>query len=533
MSEHLSPPRSLSSLLNAFLDLTTVFLPLLAIAAFIFLVILQWPYTMDDAYITFRYSANLAAGWGLSFNQSPPWVEGYTSILWALIMALPHALGQSAVLVSKVLGVTLTLAALGISSAAAFAAEANLPLRLRLVGAAAAAVIFLSFPFFAEHAVSGMETALATFFYAALVALSLLLCRLRSSRWLLPLACLLLGLTRPEANLFCLVLLALSLLSLPSPSRRAFFLTCLAFYLLPGLLYFLWRYFYYGMLFPLPFYIKSAGFQLSGIAPTFSFLNNMGLALIFPVLFCLIFRPAKALPLVVPALALAAYLLTVDHIMGYGDRYFYPFVPVFAVLGGIGLMNLLAALPSALHLRVKAALLSFLLLALMLGFLKGRQEANFSLAYAGNLNRAHVLLGQALASLPWRDPHPLLVIGDAGAVPYFSGLPTIDSFGLNDPYIATHFSADRSTYILSKIPTVIVVVSKSPDHFDPEFPHDLPIYNASVASGYTQKAIFPFDAGYYLWALWNPTSPDAPILQSVLGAASQKSHILFAETGSW
>ncbi len=47
---------------------------------------------IDDAYISFRYSYNLAWGLGLVFNAGER-VEGYSNLLWTLIMALPIRLG--------------------------------------------------------------------------------------------------------------------------------------------------------------------------------------------------------------------------------------------------------------------------------------------------------------------------------------------------------------------------------------------------------------------------------------------------------
>jgi arabinofuranosyltransferase len=48
--------------------------------------------TVDDAYISFRYAHNLAEGEGLVFNPGE-YVEGYTNLLWTLLMTLPEALG--------------------------------------------------------------------------------------------------------------------------------------------------------------------------------------------------------------------------------------------------------------------------------------------------------------------------------------------------------------------------------------------------------------------------------------------------------
>lgn len=44
---------------------------------------MHWGYTVDDAYITYRYSRSLADGLGLTFNPGE-WTKGYSSTLYAL-----------------------------------------------------------------------------------------------------------------------------------------------------------------------------------------------------------------------------------------------------------------------------------------------------------------------------------------------------------------------------------------------------------------------------------------------------------------
>ena len=46
----------------------------------------------DDAFISFRYAANLLAGEGLVYNHGE-WVEGYTNLSWTVVMAGVMALG--------------------------------------------------------------------------------------------------------------------------------------------------------------------------------------------------------------------------------------------------------------------------------------------------------------------------------------------------------------------------------------------------------------------------------------------------------
>ena len=60
-------------------------------------------YTMDDAYITFRYSANLAGGLGLVHNPGQ-YVKGYSNTSWTVLMAVPELLGYCPLYFSKAIG---------------------------------------------------------------------------------------------------------------------------------------------------------------------------------------------------------------------------------------------------------------------------------------------------------------------------------------------------------------------------------------------------------------------------------------------
>ena len=64
---------------------------------------------------------------------------------------------------------------------------------------------------------------------------------------------------------------------------RRFLLRALFLYILPGLAYFLWRWSYFGVLLPLPFYVKTGGSGLPGWGMVSAFglfaLANLGLYL--------------------------------------------------------------------------------------------------------------------------------------------------------------------------------------------------------------------------------------------------------------
>jgi len=59
---------------------------------------------MDDSYITYRYARNLADGVGPVWNPGEH-VEGYTSFLWMLLLALMHLAGIDIEFAALLLGI--------------------------------------------------------------------------------------------------------------------------------------------------------------------------------------------------------------------------------------------------------------------------------------------------------------------------------------------------------------------------------------------------------------------------------------------
>lgn len=72
---------------------------------------LRW--VCDDAFLSFRYADNLVEGAGLVYNPGE-FVEGYTNLLWTLLLALFRWIGVEPIPVSQVLGVLAYAGAAGI-----------------------------------------------------------------------------------------------------------------------------------------------------------------------------------------------------------------------------------------------------------------------------------------------------------------------------------------------------------------------------------------------------------------------------------
>ena len=236
-------------------------------------------FLIDDAFITYRFGARLAQESTLRWNLAPlpdgldaatrellerP-VEGYTSFLSVLISAIFILFRLDPLGAWKGLGILATLLASGAivvggnafcRSLAPRAHRAWIPLLL--------AGVYLGHPLTALHALSGMETGLHGALLMGMTALVLLIVASREPDpkhfKILALGFLLLGMTRPESLLWGALGGMGLLLALPDRAYRLRLIrSTLLFFLLPGLVYFLWRWAYFHSFLPATFHAKAGG----------------------------------------------------------------------------------------------------------------------------------------------------------------------------------------------------------------------------------------------------------------------------------
>lgn len=151
-----------------------------------------WDYSIDDAFVTFRYAENFAGGHGLRFNLGDKAVEGYSNFLWLLLLSALYGIGLPTYLTAKVLGVLF----FALSGWLWTKIEKELSFRFPVPAGA----LFLLAPVTAFWAVSGLELGLHTFLISGAI---LLLLRYSRLAWI-PLA--LLVLSRPEGVVISLAM---------------------------------------------------------------------------------------------------------------------------------------------------------------------------------------------------------------------------------------------------------------------------------------------------------------------------------------
>ena len=113
---------------------------------------------VDDAFISFRYALNFANGDGLVFNIGEK-VEGFTNLLWVLILAFFTFTGFDIVFLSKFLGLLFSILTLFLTF------RFNLTNLKLPPWKAVISPLFLAFhPTFATWTTGGLETSMFAFF---------------------------------------------------------------------------------------------------------------------------------------------------------------------------------------------------------------------------------------------------------------------------------------------------------------------------------------------------------------------------------
>jgi hypothetical protein len=387
------------------------------------------PAPQDDAFISFRYAANLLAGHGLVYNPGE-WVEGFTNLSWTLLSATVMAAGIDPVVGMAALG-TLALAGLVLLGARLGSETAG------LAGAVVAGALLATDLQAGLEAVEGLETT----FYALLIGGGMALAVRESGRpgpaWRVHLGSTALfaiaALTRPEAPLHITLVHVGLLLSSRERGRqlRAGMAAAVPF---AGVLLGLtaWRLHTYGYPLPNTFYAKTGGAPLARgatylLAHAVSHPALWGLALAR----ALAGRPSRwTLPAAALVLGQLAYVLAVGGDFKPTGRFLIPVALPAAVLAAESAAGLVRARSAAVRwgglVAIAAALLvgTFRMAGQVRGWAQYRHEDFMARRVVGEF------LGRSFPA------DTLIAIHSAGCIPHYSGLPTIDMWGLTDAHIA-------------------------------------------------------------------------------------------------
>lgn len=430
---------------------------------------------VDDAFISYRYAANLAAGHGPVFNPGER-VEGYSNFTLVVLLAGFAKAGVDLLLAAKLIGFISGLVAIVclIRMTALFTGSGSLYRFLPAFFLAGSAS-------FALWSMAGIETVL----YATL----LLAGTYHYLRWqglggaapetkgggagralvsglLFSLA----AMTRPEGAIFGVAIGVDALLRIISRRRlrRQDVLWGLGAGL-PFIAYLAWRVSYYGSIVPNTYYAKSWGgmdLRLRSLRYGYEFVmvNGGGLLIVLITIAILARGSHRFRPILLFLAANCVFVFNSGDDWMPMHRFFVPALPMIFLLVSEGIRAIDSRLASP---EKEGSLSGSLLPRRLVVTLLIMAQAGFAYAeerFSSGNTRAHFTHTGEFAVADWlrenARPDETIAIDSAGIIPYYSGMYSLDYLGLCDPHIARlpGFLHDKSDpdYVLSKEPDYVI-----------------------------------------------------------------------------
>ena len=415
-------------------------------------------FPLDDSWIHLQFAHNLAEGRGLAYNPGEL-VTGSTAPLWTALLSLLFLLPGSVIIWTKLLGVAFHLA--GVAATWRLARELDIGRGL----ASLAAALTLATSWLVWSALSGMEVPL---FVALSLSGMILHLRERAAPERPPLSAgifAVAALARPEGLLLlvlalvdrCLVFrrdedgAAHARLAWERPRLTSVLLgAALAACALAGtILFYRWA---GGAFLPTTFAAKNS--ELRRFLPDLQYIHTVLGILFKPQPYMVLLSGAGIAALVerlgtprdrglLPALWLIALPIVYSTmspsgkgiLVGNFGRYYFPFFPVVAVLGVLGLERAAAALGPRLRagralLPVRVLLVALILWPTLSTLVQGAGRYAQNVA---NVQDSDVAVARWLA--PRLHPDAVLAVNDIGALKFLLPNRVIDLAGIATPEI--------------------------------------------------------------------------------------------------
>ncbi len=517
--------------------------PILLIA---FTILYAWRFVdftippFEDAAMLMRYAQHLAEGHGIVWNIGEPPVDGATDFLFMAASAALIKIGvpvgravRGLGFASHLLTVLLVYFVNRRIHKAPFSLSIFSGLYLAVGTGLAYVAAYFGTPFFALAAASTWT-------------LGLLLIQLdrpeRSERavegrrrfWLsllFALSGLATGLIRPEgvilASLMLVSVVVMRAPASPLPlwertrvrgwvrENLSIIIIFASVFLLLGGAYFLWRWNYFGYPLPNPFYKKGGG-GLHWDSFNNSFFNTLRLCAPFVIAFILGFRSRETtkqtIAYLIPVIGFAASFVLISDEMNYGARFQYALVPIVAMSWIPLVRGLSLSWPQQAQVWERSVYLAAAIAAgVGLVYYSWFQNC-FLASYQPSCRQPYLSdgrydVGKLLSE--YRGKGYVIATTEAGLLPYYSGWTAIDTWGLNDQFIA-HNGGLTAEYLDKYKPHIIMFH----DYYSPLVPPKLteanlaqPWFRMTItmkeyaeANGYILAAVFgdsPYDTHYY------------------------------------
>ncbi|MFZ2322812.1 MAG: hypothetical protein WAV89_03840 [Ignavibacteriaceae bacterium] len=511
-----------------------IYLILIFIIAYYLYLCNKVGFIQDDTYITLQYVKHFADGNGLVFNIGQR-VEGFTSLIWVLLLSFTYKLGFNIESVSQVLSMTFGAVNLAMSYFIFYEIAANANNKktdvniIKIFAVLSVLITSLSGTYY-YWSVSGMETSLFTMFFLITVYLYLKYYLNNRLNIALPILIFITSLIRPEGNLlFALVIVHLflstlfetkfsikqSLKKVFSKNRVKGYVIFLVFFALITL----FRIIYFGYPLPNTFYAKTS-FSIeqikTGLDYFISFASDYlfyGVLLVAPLY--LIRYKEKFVS--ISFLLLSVLVFIVYTIFVGGDvlkqyRFFVPVLPLINILSYLLLYFVSTTLEDSER-RTSLPMLLIMPLAAAV-FINIINSSTVESSAKKEKNFVDMMKSNALwlkEQSRFSDHKITVATSTIGALAYFSDVNVLDMLGLTEPYIAHYperiesISGDNVGWKEKKY-NAQYVLNRKPDY--------ILFSTQEKPSSYAERALFTkddFHANYFSFLY----DPDAKVYQSI------------------
>ena len=429
--------------------------------------LLFWNFTIDDAFISFRYAKNLFLDQEMVFNIGEAPVEGYSNFLWVLWMMLSFVLNIEIVFFSKISGLIFCHLSVLILYKLAFRISKSKDSSSLII------LFYVLTPNIALWSVGGLETSLFSCLLLASVYFFILDISVRKNRIikLSPFSFLLLSLTRHEgAVLFAFTLIFFLYLLIKSKeiniNRRILLLFCYGgTFMITYAPYFLWRIAYYNNILPHTFVAKQTGFELLLFIERLIFYLPL-LIFLLPSLFLIVFyyikrsnyRIKEAIHqyIILLTLSLSIIILFLTSWMP-GFRFTVPLIPLVYLLLPKSLNFLLTTYRNKFKLSILSKNFKFITVTIIcaLNFSQIFTFYPFVDLYGAGIKECNIVLGK------WINENSLsnssLAVWDAGAIPFYSNVRTIDIYPNSLQDLHLYNNPEDADYILEQNITFLIL----------------------------------------------------------------------------
>ena len=416
----------------------------------IYCIFLSWSFwfqNVDDAYISFRYGKNFISGNGLVYNTGE-YVEGYTNFLWTVVTS-PFTKIKSIDISIFALSIGLLLSIFNIYLLTKITKQflSIFPLKPSYL-ILLPAIFFVLDDSIAFWAIGGMEFPMYTLFILAATYFYFRINNAGNNYLFMSLFLMLCTLTRPEGNMIFVITMFHFLLYRNSVKqwKRKFIIVSLV-YVLFAVLYYGYKYLYYGQLIPNTFYAKGVTDFTMNLLLGFKYLALCIGTRLYVFIFILfipfkkVFKDFKQSYLILFSIVYITYLLVVGGDWMIANRFFVPIIPFLYILSTIGIINTVNKITSlgSKYEKIRdkiintgVVVLGILLFTVTLSLLEYKEliikDENYK------YEQQWSMFGKWLKNNV--SPETVIAVGPAGKIPYYSELYTIDMWGLNNDYIA-------------------------------------------------------------------------------------------------